>query len=82
MQYMLLIYGAESGFASMSEEALQKMYAGYMAVSKEMAEAGVMQGGAELKPVSSATTMRIRNGKVLTTDGPLRKRRSSLAAII
>ena len=78
MQYMLLIYGAESGFAGMSEEALQKMYAGYMAVSKEMAEAGVMQGGAELKPVSSATTMRIRNGKVLTTDGPFAETKEQL----
>ena len=78
MQYMLLIYGAESGFASMSEEALQKMYEGYMAVSKEMAEAGVMQGGAELKPVSSATTMRIRNGKVLTTDGPFAETKEQL----
>ena len=78
MQYMLLIYGAESGFASMSEEALQKMYAGYMVVSKEMAEAGVMQGGAELKPVSSATTMRIRNGKVLTTDGPFAETKEQL----
>jgi hypothetical protein len=78
MQYMLLIYGAESGFASMSKDALQKMYAGYMAVSKEMGEAGVMQGGAELLPVSSATTMRVRNGKALTTDGPFAETKEQL----
>jgi hypothetical protein len=78
MQYMLLIYGAESSFAAMSEDALHKMYAGYMAVSKEMAEAGVMQGGAELLPVSSATTMRVRNGKALTTDGPFAETKEQL----
>jgi hypothetical protein len=78
MQYMLLIYSAESGYANMSKDALQKMYAGYMAVSKEMAEAGVMQGGAELLPVSSATTIRVRNGKALTTDGPFAETKEQL----
>lgn len=75
---MLLIYGAEIGFASMSEDALQKMDADYMAVSKELDSAGVMLGGAELMPITSATTMRIRNGKVLTTDGPFAETKEQL----
>jgi hypothetical protein len=78
MEYMLLIYGAESGWTNMPKDELQKMYAAYMAVSKEMTDAGIMRGGAELQTVASATTIRVRNGKALTTDGPFAETKEQL----
>lgn len=78
MQYMLLIYDAESSWMNMPKDELKEMYARYMMVSKEMGEAGVMVGGAELQPVASATTIRVRNGKALTTDGPFAETKEQL----
>jgi hypothetical protein len=78
MQYMLLIYDAESGWMNMPKNELREMYARYTAVSKEMADAGVMVGGGELQPVVSATTIRVRNGKALTTDGPFAETKEQL----
>jgi hypothetical protein len=78
MQYLLLIYGTESGWMNLPPEEMKKMYAGYMAVSKEMAEAGAMRGGAELKPVATALTIRVKNGKVLTMDGPFAETKEQL----
>jgi hypothetical protein len=54
------------------------MYARYSAYGKEMAEAGVIRGGAELKPISTATTVRVQNGKVLTLDGPFAETKEQL----
>ncbi len=78
MQYLLLIYGTESGWMKLPPEEMKRMYAGYMAVSKEMAEAGVMRGGAELKPVATASTIRVKNGKALTMDGPFAETKEQL----
>ncbi|MEO7336905.1 MAG: YciI family protein [Caldimonas sp.] len=80
MQYMILIYGDEKGFAEMSDdpEAQQKMYAAYMRYSTDMGKAGVLKGGAELKPTHSATTVRVRNDRPVTTDGPFAETKEQL----
>lgn len=80
MQYMILIYGDEKGFAAMAAhpEAQQAMYAAYGRYGAEMREAGVLRGGAELKPTHSATTVRVQNGKTVTTDGPFAETREQL----
>lgn len=78
MQYMILIYGDEKGFAGMSEEEMQKSYAEWMQYSRDMAQAGVMLGGASLKPVATATTVRVKNGQVATTDGPFAETKEQL----
>ncbi|MEO6744358.1 MAG: YciI family protein, partial [Caldimonas sp.] len=72
MQYMILIYGDERNFAALANdaEAQKQMYAAYTRYGTDMREAGVLRGGAELKPSHSATTVRIKNGKPVTTDGP------------
>jgi hypothetical protein len=53
MKYILLIYGDELAWASMSREEMEKVYAAHAAYAGEMAATGVMQGGAELQPVST-----------------------------
>ena len=80
MQYMILIYGDERNFATLANdpEAQKQMYAAYTRYGADMREAGVLRGGAELKPIHSATTVRIRNGKPVTTDGPFAETKEQL----
>jgi hypothetical protein len=80
MNYMILIYGDETGFAAMAKDpaAMQAMYAAYGRYGADLREAGVLRGGAELKPTHSATTVRVRNGKPVSTDGPFAETREQL----
>lgn len=78
MKYILLIYGDEREWTSMSREEMEKVYAAHGAYAEEMAAAGVMQGGAELQPVSTATSVRFEGGRPRTTDGPFAETREQL----
>src|SRR3954447_7409846 len=78
MQYMILIYGDEKGFMTLSEAEMNAAYGAYMAYSKELAQAGVMVGGASLQPIATATTVRVKNGKPTTTDGPFAETKEQL----
>ncbi len=78
MQYMILIYDEEKTWASMKEGSRDEMMASYMAYSKEMKEAGVMRAGDALQPTSTATTVRLRHGKTLVTDGPFAETKEQL----
>ena len=78
MQYMLLIYGDEKVWNEMSESDINKAIEAYGAYSKELADSGVLRGGSELAPISTATTVRVRNGKALTTDGPFAETKEQL----
>jgi hypothetical protein len=71
MQYMLLIYVQESLDAALPEDQLKAIYEGYRIFSRELAASGALRGGSELAAIATATTVRVRNGKVLTTDGPI-----------
>ena len=66
MQYMLLIYGSDEEWGAVPESERDRIYNEYMAV----AQSPGIRGGAELQPVTTATTVRVRNGETLTTDGP------------
>jgi hypothetical protein len=78
MKYILLIYGDERAWAAMSREEMEKVYAAHAAYAGEMAAASVMQGGAELQPVSTATSIRFEGGRPRTTDGPFAETREQL----
>lgn len=78
MQYMLLIYSDEKAWATLSEAEIQKVYKDYMNFTNELAASGSLRGGSELAPVTTATTVRVRNGKVLTTDGPFAETKEQL----
>jgi hypothetical protein len=68
MQYLLLIYEKESRFANLGKSEMDKEMAEYRAFGQEFASA--IQGSNALQPTTSATTVRVRDGKRLTTDGP------------
>ena len=78
MKYILLIYGDEQQWASMSDAEKQKIYEEHGAYGEAMEKAGVMRGGYELKPVSTATTLRFDNGKPTTLDGPFAETKEQL----
>ena len=78
MQYMLLIYSDEKQWATMPEADMKAMYAAYGAFTQELIGANAMRGGAELAPITSATTVRVRNGRVQTTDGPFAETKEQL----
>jgi hypothetical protein len=78
VQYMILIYGDEKAWAGMSEAEMNKAYGEYMGYSKEMGLAKVSLGGASLQPVATATTVRVKGGKIQTTDGPFAETKEQL----
>lgn len=78
MQYLLLIYDEEQAFAALPDDERRAIYAEYMKLSKELAESGELLGGDELLPTSTATSVRIRDGAALYTDGPFAETREQL----
>jgi hypothetical protein len=78
MQYMLLIYGDEKHWANMSEAEINKTMRAYVEFSKALAASGSLRGGSELSSVTTATTVRVRNRKALTTDGPFAETKEQL----
>ena len=70
MQYMLLIYGDDSSWETLSPEQQRQIGAAYFAYTEELRAAGKMVAGDALQPTSTATSVRVRDGETLTTDGP------------
>ena len=78
MKYLLTIYADESGMASASPEDMQQMLTAYNAFTEEVREAGAMEGGEGLAPTATATTVQVRNGERLLTDGPFAETKEQL----
>jgi len=70
MRYLLLINADESSGAAQSPEEAQATLAEYGAWLQEAEKRAVLRGGERLRPTSDATTVRVRDGQTLTTDGP------------
>ncbi len=67
---MLLIYDAESVWETMSEADRGAVFAEYGKFTNEIVEAGKFVAGAPLKPIATATSVRVRDGESFVTDGP------------
>lgn len=70
MQYLLLIYASEAQAAQMGRDDLARLMQDYTSFTGDIVQSGHFKAGERLKPVASATTVRVRGGKTLTTDGP------------
>lgn len=70
MKYMLLIYHDEQGWNSLSEAERQEIYFEYGKLTGELEASGHYVTGSELQPITTATSVRVRDGKELVTDGP------------
>jgi hypothetical protein len=78
MRYMLLIYGSEAAAAKASPADDAAMFKEYDVFTKELTARGTMKGGEALQPTGTATTVRVRNGKHATTDGPFAETKEQL----
>ncbi len=78
MRYMALIYGSEAASANMTPEQGQAEMEAYNLFTHEVDERGARLAGDALHPTSSATTIRVRDGKVVTTDGPFAETKEQL----
>jgi hypothetical protein len=78
MQYLLLIYRNEAELAATPPAELASLMTEYTEFTKGIIQAGQFKAGDRLKPTSTASTVRVRNGKVATTDGPFAETREQL----
>jgi len=76
MQYLLQIYDEEKNWAKLGKSEKDAVLVEYRAFGKEFAKA--IKGGDALQPTTAATTVRVRNGKRLTTDGPFAETKEQL----
>jgi hypothetical protein len=79
MKYLLTIYADEARYATRTPEESGALMAAYGRFSEEVEKAGVMLGGEGLQPTATATTVRVRDGEALLTDGPFAETREALA---
>jgi hypothetical protein len=78
MKYMLLIYDEERNWEKMSEATRQQMMAEYGKLTEDIKAGGQYRAGAPPHPTASATSVRVRDGKRLVTDGPFAETREQL----
>ena len=78
MRYLLLIYGAEEGWAAMSPEEQAAEFGGYMKYTQWLRDEGWYEAGEALQATPSATTVRVREGQTMTTDGPFAETKEQL----
>ena len=70
MQYMLLCCFDESSWEKLSDQRKEAIMRDYGAVIQSLVDSGRFRGGGRLHPTAAATTVRMRNGKMVLTDGP------------
>lgn len=78
MKYLLLVYGQEKDWFDLTQAQIGAMVGEYDKFTKEINAQGKNLGSNRLKPVSSATTVRIRDGKRVVTDGPFAETKEQL----
>ncbi|MGE3267481.1 MAG: YciI family protein [Chloroflexota bacterium] len=78
MRYLMLIYADER--INMRPDTLKanEMSGGYTRFTEDVRERGLLEGGEALQPVATATTVRVRNGERLITDGPFAETQEQL----
>ena len=75
MRYVLLIYGSEA----LPQQERDAIMRGHAAFLQEVQQRDLLTGGAPLQPTSTATTVRVRGGKLMITDGPFAETKEQLA---
>jgi hypothetical protein len=78
VRYLCLIYSDEKQIAAMPESQTKSAIGEYMAFTEGIRKSGHYLGGERLQPTHTATTIRSRNGKVSTTDGPFAETKEQL----
>ncbi len=78
MKYLLMIYANEAEQSQMTEADMNQSIADYMAFTDGVRKSGNYVAGEALQPTPTATTVRVRNGKIVRTDGPFAETKEQL----
>ena len=78
MQYMLLIHADEAGFAALPNDQVEQAIGAYTAYTEALKKAGVLVDSNRLQPTSTATTVRVADGKTQVLNGPYAETREQL----
>ena len=78
MKYLCLIYSDEALIRKAPKPDSEKMMAEYMEFTESIKRSGHLVGGNRLQPIATATSIRTRNGKTSTTDGPFAETKEQL----
>ena len=78
MQYLLLIYGDEAAQKNATQADMNAMFSAYRDFTQSLITNGQMKAGDALQPTTTATTVRVRDGKTLRTDGPFAETKEQL----
>jgi hypothetical protein len=78
VEYLALIYADETVWEGFSDDTREAMYEQYAEFARAAGDAGVLAAGEELGPTASATTVRLREGRQLVTDGPYAEAKEAL----
>jgi hypothetical protein len=78
MQYLLLIYDREAAWTTMADAERKRLMGDYLTFTADIKRTGHFVAGDALQPTHTATTVRVRDGKVATTDGPFAETREQL----
>lgn len=70
MQYMLMTYVQEGGWSKMTPAEQERGMAAYMAFTEALTKVGALKAAGRLQPSSTATTLRVKDGKSQVLDGP------------
>jgi hypothetical protein len=78
MQYLLMVYANEGGFATLSKEQAEGALGAYRAYTEALKKSGAMVASDRLQPTSTATTVRVANGKTQVLNGPYAETKEQL----
>jgi hypothetical protein len=78
MQFMMLLYANEAAYAEMTPDEMKQAMAGYAQYNKDLRAAGVLRHGEPLKPSHTARSLSVKQGKVVSTDGPFAESKEQL----
>ena len=82
MKYLLMIYGNEAALKAASKTESDQLLAAYGAYVEAMTKAGILLGRNRLQPTTSATTVRVTNGKTQVLDGPYAETKEQLGGYV
>jgi len=78
VQYLLLLYASEAGWSKLTPAEQEQGVAAYRAYTEALNKAGVFRGSNRLQPISTASTVRLSNGKSQVLDGPYAESKEQL----
>jgi hypothetical protein len=81
MRYVLMVYVDEKKTAAMPPNEMGELMGGYMALEQELAAKKAKAAGEALQPIAAATSVRVRDGKTVVTDGPFAETKEQLGGL-